>query len=133
MRSSILLAFGAVVSAIAYVPISTSRTPQNYNFTNVPFDSHTAYFFLDYIEGVIDTIPNPANKTSILNASSTFLSAVRKLHTSNVSYLSITGFSQIAFSYGYPELSPCKIAFQHLTLLNLLQPNTSGFYAGFEP
>jgi hypothetical protein len=84
MHSSILLALGAVVSAIAYTPISTSRTPLDYNFANVPFDSHTAYFFLDYIEGVIDAIPDTANKTSFLNASSTFLSAVRKLHTSRL-------------------------------------------------
>jgi nicotinamidase-related amidase len=133
MRSSILLTLGAVLSVIAYAPIGTSKIPPSYNFTNVPFDSHTAYFFLDYIQGVIDAIPDSANKTSFLNASSTFLSAVRKLHTSNASYLPITGFSQIAFSYGYPELSPYNKAFQHLTSLNLLQPNTSGFYAGFEP
>jgi hypothetical protein len=66
MRSSILLALGAVVSRLL-TPLSAQAEPPKTTISP-PFDSHTAYFFLDYIEGVIDTIPDSANGTSFLNA-----------------------------------------------------------------
>jgi hypothetical protein len=70
----------AVASTIAFAPINIHGIPSNYNFTNVPFDSLTAYFFFDYIEGAINAILDGTNKASFLKASSTLLSAVRKLH-----------------------------------------------------
>jgi hypothetical protein len=129
---SILLPIGAVASAIAFAPVITPRTPSNHNFTNVPFDSYTAYFFLDFVDAVLAAVLDGVNKTAFLNASSTLLSAVRQQHTSNCSYLPITGFSCITFSPDYPELSPYNKAFQHITAENILQPNTSGFLTDYQ-
>lgn len=122
------------IAALAVVtPTTTPGTPAGYNYTNVPFDSETAYFFLDYVDGVIDSVTNETAKSSFLNASSILLQTVRKQHASADSYLPLTGFSLITFSYGYPELSPYNKPLQGIVAANRLQPNTSGWYSGFEP
>lgn len=128
-----LWALSMLSYAAAISPITTPGTPADYNYTNVPFDSQTAFFFLDYVEGVLGTISNETAKADWANASSTLLQAVRNLHASSNSYIPVTGFSIVTFSYGYPELSPYNKAFQGIIPLNILQPNTSGFYPGFEP
>ena len=103
---AILVILGAAGPAFTASPTTTTATPSNYNFTNVPFDSQTAYFFLDYVDAVIASAFDSPNKTSFLNASSTLLSTIRKQHVSNSSYLLITGFSRITFSPGYPSSHP---------------------------
>jgi nicotinamidase-related amidase len=129
---AILVILGAAGPAFTASPTTTTATPSNYNFTNVPFDSQTAYFLLDYVDAVIASAFDSPNKTSFLNASSTLLSTIRTQHASNSSYLLITGLSRIAFSPGYPELSPYDKGFQPYISQNVLQPNTPAF-TGFVP
>jgi nicotinamidase-related amidase len=129
---AILVILGAAGPAFTASPTTTTATPSNYNFTNVPFDSQTAYFFLDYVDAVIASAFDSPNKTSFLNASSTRLSTIRKQHASNSSYLLITGFSRITFSPGYPSSHPTNKAFQPYISQNVLQPNTPAF-TGFVP
>jgi hypothetical protein len=135
---AVLVILGAAGPAFTVSPTTTTGTPSNYNFTNVPFDSQTAYFFLDYVDGVIASAFNSPRKTSFLNASSTLLSTVRKQHASNSSYLLITGFSRVAFSPGYPRSHPTTKASKRtprrtsrsptLRLLPASSPNSTNFH-----
>jgi hypothetical protein len=126
MRSSVLFALGAVVSAIAYTPISTSRIPPNYNFTNVPFDSHTAYFFLDYIEGVIDAIPDSANKTSFLNASPQSASCIPQIPPTFPSLVSVKSPSPMAIRNCHHITKPSNISLRSTSFSPTLLVFTPG-------
>jgi hypothetical protein len=135
---AILVILGAAGPAFTASPTTTTATPSNYNFTNVSFDSQTAYFFLDYVGAVIASAFDSPNKTSFLNASSTLLSTIRKQHASNSSYLLITSFSRIAFLPGYPSSHPTTKASNRaplrmscsptLRLLPAPPPNSTSFH-----
>jgi hypothetical protein len=130
MHAFLFLSTFSIAALAVVTPTITPSTSADYNYTNVLFDSETAYFFLDYVDGIIYSVINETAKSSFLNASSILLQAVRNQHASPDSYLPVTGFSLINFSFGYPELSPYNKPFQGVVAENILQSNTSGWYPG---
>ncbi len=128
--------------AASLLSLVTAQAPVNqaYNYSLTPFDSQTAFFFLDYIPDVLNSIRNKTVLDSFMNASTCLLNAVRATHQDNNTYVPLTGFSTINFLPGYPELSPKNKGFQPYAAFGAIQANASQsdsaeslYYPGFAP
>jgi nicotinamidase-related amidase len=103
----------------------------NCGSTNGKFPSSTAFLFLDYEVGIVETLPNSPALTSFLSQSSSWLGYVRASTCSPSRIM----FSNVEFRPGYPDVSCRNIQFSYVESIGaLIQGSASTqFYTGFQP